>query len=101
MDSALHDLADVLRARLLSEAAQDAGAPIDPEDRIRALVDREAGLLDAGTREELAAAIARRSFGLGPLEPLLADPAVDEILVSGAGRAVVVERAGRLEATEI
>jgi pilus assembly protein CpaF len=34
--------------------------------------------------------------GLGPLEPLLADPAVDEVMVNGP-RSVYVERAGRLE----
>jgi len=98
MDPALDELAEALRARLLSDAAHDGGPP---EARIRALVDREAGLLDAATREELAAGIARRSFGLGPLEPLLEDPAVDEILVTGPGRPVVVERAGRLERTDV
>jgi pilus assembly protein CpaF len=100
----LDDLADALRDRLLAqagEAAAGGGAPLT--ERIAALVDREAGLLDAGSRAELTARIARRSFGLGPLEPLLADPAVDEILVNGAGPggAVWVERAGRLEPTGV
>ncbi|HEY4097166.1 MAG TPA: CpaF family protein [Baekduia sp.] len=99
----LDDLADALRDRLLAQAGEAAagGAPLT--ERIAALVDREAGLLDAGSRAELTARIARRSFGLGPLEPLLADPAVDEILVNGAGPggAVWVERAGRLEATGV
>jgi pilus assembly protein CpaF len=104
MDHALDDLADRLRERLLAEAGAadggvEAGAPLLA--RIRALVDREAGLLDAGTRAELAARVARRSFGLGPLEPLLADPEVDEIMVNGAGTAVWVERAGRLEPTDV
>jgi pilus assembly protein CpaF len=105
VDHALDDLADRLRDRLLAEAGDapppDAGAPAASlEARIRALVDREAGLLDAATRAELAGRIARRSFGLGPLEPLLADPDVDEIMVNGAG-AVWIERAGRLEATTV
>jgi pilus assembly protein CpaF len=99
----LDDLADALRDRLLAQAGDGAagGAPLT--ERIAALVDREAGLLDAGSRAELTARIARRSFGLGPLEPLLADPAVDEILVNGAGPggAVWVERAGRLEPTGV
>src|ERR687896_328307 len=34
--------------------------------------------------------------GLGPLEPLLADPAVDEVMVNGPG-SVYVERGGKLE----
>jgi pilus assembly protein CpaF len=97
---AIDDLADRLRERLLSEAGS-GGAPL--AERIRALVDREAGVLDAPTREDLAARIARRSFGLGPLEPLLADPSVDEVMVNGAGPqgAVWIERAGRLERTDV
>jgi len=104
MDHALDDLADRLRERLLAEAGDGgaAGAASDPLNaRIAALVDREAGLLDAGTRAELASRVARRSFGLGPLEPLLADPEVDEIMINGAGTAVWVERRGRLEPTDI
>ena len=57
-------------------------------------------MLDAASRDELARRVAERSFGLGPLEPLLADAAVDEIMVSGAGR-VWVERAGRLAETDV
>jgi pilus assembly protein CpaF len=38
--------------------------------------------------------------GLGPLEPLLADPSVDEVMVNGPG-AVYVERRGRLERTAV
>ncbi|MBI5106169.1 MAG: CpaF family protein [Solirubrobacterales bacterium] len=98
MDAApdpLDDLAGRLRDRLLAEAGEGAGAL---PGRIAALVDREAGLLDAATRAELCARIARRSFGLGPLEPLLADGDVDEVLVNGAGE-VWVERGGRLAPT--
>ncbi len=102
MDQALDDLADRLREHLLTEVDGGAldGAP--PLERIRVLVDREAGLLDASTRSDLVARVARRSFGLGPLEPLLADPEIDEIMVNGAGPggSVWVERGGRLERTE-
>ena len=68
------------------------------ELRIRSLVDREAGVLGERERAELARLVAERSFGLGPLEPLLADPAVDEVMVNGPGT-VWVERGGRIEAT--
>ena len=44
--------------------------------------------------------MTERSFGLGPLEPLLADPGVDEVMVNGT-RPVWVERAGRLEQAEV
>ncbi len=97
----LDALADALREQLVTEAGEaSTGAGLAPAPRIAALVDREAGVLDAATRAELARRIAQRSFGLGPLEPLLADPAVDEVMVSGT-RPVWVERAGRLERTGV
>ena len=67
---------------------------------MRELVDEEAALLGAADREELAARIVRDSVGLGPLEVLLADPAVEEVMVNGPER-VYVERGGRIEATEV
>jgi pilus assembly protein CpaF len=94
-DEALDELAGSLRARLLDEAAGDDG---DVHERIRALVDREAGLLDDQDRARLVARVAERSFGLGPLDALLADPTVDEIMVNGPGQ-VWVERSGRIEPT--
>jgi len=93
----LDELATALRARLIAEAGPDASAT---HERIAALVEREAGVLDAAAREELAARIAQRSFGLGPLDALLADPDVDEIMVNGPGT-VWVERGGRLEPTAV
>ena len=42
----------------------------------------------------------REAVGLGPLEELLDDPAVEEVLVNGHER-VYVERAGRLERTDV
>src|SRR4051794_1750685 len=90
----LDALAGVLRDELVATAGEGA----DVRARIRALVDERAGVLDLATRDELARRVAQRSFGLGPLEPLLADPAVDEVMVCGT-RPVWVERAGRLEVT--
>ena len=94
----LDALAASLRERLLADAARDG--PGDVEGRIRARVEREAALLDAGAREALVARVAERSFGLGPLEPLLRDPGVDEVMVNGVGP-VWVERAGQLECTDV
>src|SRR4051812_17342767 len=95
--AALDDLAAALRERLIAEPGGGDG---DLRGRIRALVDREAALLDAPARNELVALVAERSFGLGPLEPLLHDPDVDEVMVNGAGP-VWVEREGRLEQTDV
>jgi len=97
MDDALERLAIALRERLVAEAGDGER---DVPARIREVVEREAGLLDAAQREALVARVAERSFGLGPLEPLLRDPAVDEIMVNGP-RAVFVERAGHVEPADV
>jgi pilus assembly protein CpaF len=97
MDDALERLAVSLRERLVAEAGDGER---DVPARIREIVEREAGLLDAAQREALVARVAERSFGLGPLEPLLRDPAVDEIMVNGP-RAVFVERAGHVEPADV
>ena len=97
------DPLDALAADLREQLLAGAGEPGEEADlpgRIRALVDREAGVLPEARRAELAARIAERAFGLGPLEPLLSDPAVDEIMVSGTAP-VWVERGGRLSATDV
>ncbi len=102
---AMEALAGALRDQLLDEAGdgpQDGGAADDLDARIRALVDREAGPLDEAARVELARRIAQRSFGLGPLEALLDDPEVDEVMVNGTGPAsVFVERGGEVEPTDV
>jgi pilus assembly protein CpaF len=90
----LEGLAAALRERLVREAG--AGEDGDLHARIRALVEREAGVLDPEAREDLVGRVIERSFGLGALEPLLRDPTVDEVMVNGPG-SVFVERAGRIE----
>ena len=94
MSDELEGLAAALRERLVREAG--AGEDGDLHARIRALVEREAGVLDPETREDLVGRVIERSFGLGALEPLLRDPTVDEVMVNGPG-SVFVERAGRIE----
>jgi pilus assembly protein CpaF len=94
----LDRLAARLRERLVAQAGDLDGADVGA--RIRALVDEQAGLLDEGLRGDLAERIAERSFGLGPLEPLMRDPAVDEIMVCGT-LPVFVERRGKVEPTAV
>ena len=91
-DHALDELAAGLRERLVAEAGEAGGDAA----AVRSLVAREAAVLDEGARAALADRVAELAFGLGPLEPLLRDPEVDEVLVNGVGP-VWVERRGRLE----
>jgi pilus assembly protein CpaF len=56
--------------------------------------------LSGRERERLALEVLDEVFGLGPLEPVLQDPAVSDILVNGP-RQVYVERGGILEESNI
>src|SRR5688572_33051556 len=51
-------------------------------------------------RESLATDVINELFGLGPLEALLKDPSVSDILVNRANQ-IYIEREGRLEETDI
>jgi len=65
---------------------------------IRNTVNSEAVPLSFAERERLAREILDEIFGLGPLEPLLKDPTISDILVNRYDR-VYVERAGKIEPT--
>src|SRR4051812_8949934 len=91
---ALEELAHSLRQRLVGRARAGGSAAGGVEAQAAELVETEAAALDAQTREVLAARIVRLATGLGPLEPLLADPSVDEGMVNGPSE-VWVERRGR------
>ena len=56
--------------------------------------------LSGPEKERLSLEVLDEVFGLGPLEPLLQDPTISDILVNGA-KEVYVERAGMLEETKI
>jgi pilus assembly protein CpaF len=99
-EQALEELAGSLRDRLLREAGGEGDGQGQLHARITALVERECGLLHPESRSRLVRMVAERSFGLGPLEPLLQDPAVDEVMVNGPG-AVWVERGGRIECSDV
>src|SRR5690606_26527140 len=61
---------------------------------------KSSGLLSLSERERLVNEVVNESFGLGPLEPLLNDPTVSDILINGP-KTVYVERGGRLELSDI
>ena len=97
------DLADALRRRMIEQAREGGaggGTGRSLVEEVRVLVEREAAALPADERAALVERVVRLATGLGPLDPLLADPSVDEVMVNGPG-AVWVERGGRLEATGV
>ena len=67
---------------------------------LEALVHGESTPMNLQERERLVQEVLDEVFGLGPLEPLLADPTVSDILVNTFKR-VYVERKGLLEQTSV
>src|SRR5438874_828237 len=78
------------------------------EDELRREVRRAAeelcrlspDLLSLGERERLVNEVLDETFGLGPLEPLMRDQTISDILINGP-KTVYIERAGRLEQATI
>lgn len=69
-------------------------------DLVRILFTEEKIAVTGAEREEIIREVVDETFGLGPLEPLLADGAIDEILVNNAHQ-VYVERYGKLTMTDV
>ena len=67
---------------------------------IEHLCDTENPLLNRMEREKLIEEILDETLGFGPLEPLLKDPSISDILVNGPKK-IYVERRGKLEKTEV
>jgi pilus assembly protein CpaF len=61
---------------------------------------QEAMPLSASERERLVNDVQHELFGLGPLEPLLADHTISDILVNSHST-IYIERRGRLERTDV
>lgn len=100
---ALDEYAGRLREAAIAEARRTGVHGIQGEglrQRIAELVDREAAALSPTTREQLVERVLEASVGLGPLEALLADPEIDEIMVNGVG-SVWIERRGHLQQTSV
>jgi pilus assembly protein CpaF len=64
------------------------------------LLSQESAPLNFDEREELVTQVLDEIFGLGPLEPLIQDPSVSDILVN-TFKQVYIEREGRLERTDV
>jgi pilus assembly protein CpaF len=100
----IEELAGTLRAALIERrrtaAASGEGGPAGLAEEVAVLVSERAAVLGEEDRAALAARILRDTVGLGPLEGLLADPRVEEVMVNGHER-VYVERGGRIEQTDV
>jgi pilus assembly protein CpaF len=67
---------------------------------IQRIIEEERIVLNQSERHNLVLDIQHEMLGFGPLEPLLADPTVSDILVNTYSK-VYVERRGRLELTDV
>ncbi|HUP85362.1 MAG TPA: CpaF family protein [Acidimicrobiales bacterium] len=88
-----------MQARLVAEGSV-AMRPAGTSARVAELVREEAPLLSAADEASTIAEVVAAVEGLGPLEPLLADPLVSDVLVNGCG-SVWIERRGMLMQTGI
>src|SRR5450432_2639891 len=101
------ELKFALHRKLLDQINLDALSGIE-NDRVRAevrqavlaIVENEPTLLTAPEKHQIADEVLHEVFGLGPIEPLLQDSSISDILVNGP-RQVYVERNGLLEATNV
>lgn len=101
------ELKFTLHRKLLDKINLEALATIDNQ-RVRgevrqaliSLIDSEPTLLSALEKQQICDEVLDEVFGLGPLEPLLQDPTISDILVNGS-KQVYVERKGLLEMTTV
>ncbi len=67
---------------------------------VLSLLEQERVPIGGADRDRLVEELVHETVGFGPLEPLLADPAITDILVNGCGE-VYVERFGKLERSPV
>jgi pilus assembly protein CpaF len=65
-----------------------------------AVLAQEAMPLSVSERERLVNDVQHELFGLGPLEPLLKDPTISDILVN-SHKTIYIERRGKIERTNV
>src|SRR5260370_5894115 len=86
----------------LSRVSDLAGDTLRREIRlvVERLCDTENPLLNRMERERLIDEVLDETFGFGPLEMLLKDPTISDILVNGPYQ-IYVEHRGQLENTDV
>ena len=91
-------LSDLDRRNLINAGEEDLAEVV--EDFVDQALDGQDLALNDSERRQLVDDLLEETLGVGPLAPLLADPAVTDVLVNGPYR-VFIERFGRLEATDV
>jgi pilus assembly protein CpaF len=92
-------LLDRVNLELLSSFAQER-VRTEIRSAVARLVEEEKTPLSMSEKDRVIEEVLDEVFGLGPLEPLLADPTISDILVT-TPRLVYVERAGKLYKTPV
>lgn len=92
-------LLDVMDLSLIGTITADQARQQIREIATRLLND-DSATLNMEQRKRVIRSIEDEVMGLGPLEPLLADSTISDILVNGA-KSVYIERAGMLELTDV
>jgi pilus assembly protein CpaF len=107
VNKSFEDLKRLIHAKLvdkldLSRVSDLANETLRREIRlvVERLCDTENPLLNRMERERLIDEVLDETFGFGPLEMLLKDPTISDILVNGPYK-VYVERRGKLEKTDV
>ena len=101
------ELKFTLHRKLVDKINLEALASIDNQ-RVRSevrqalisLIDSEPTLLSSLEKQQICDEVLDEVFGLGPLEPLLQDPSISDILVN-THKQVYIERKGLLELTTV
>jgi len=101
------ELKFTLHRKLLDKINLDALASIETQTlrkevrgALSQLIDSEQTLLSAAERSQIVGEVLDEVFGLGPLETLLQDDSISDILVNGYNQ-VYIEKRGRLELTAV
>ena len=96
-----------LHEKLIDEINYDILRTVDTDevrDQLRRgaeqLCNLHSDLLTQAERDQLIDELVNETLGLGPLEPLMRDPTISDILINGP-RCVYVERRGQLEPTKV
>src|SRR5713226_3255489 len=92
-------LLDRINLEMLSSVAVER-VRSEVRSAVAKLVDEEKTPLSLVEKDRIIGEVLDEVFGLGPLEPLLADPTISDILVT-TPRLVYIERAGKLYKTPV